>query len=403
MHIVFDISVLRIAQAGVLSYTRSLLDALIRVGAEHRFTLLDVLPLNPGLPLEPLAAFGAPNVRLARLPGLRRGYISQLPGLRDGRLHAMADPLDRALDGAWGAASVGAMALALRRALRGADVFHGSDQLSSLRGAPNVLTIQDLSTLLHPEWHVADNAAMHAAKERAARSAAQIIVPSHAVRHEVIAHLGIAPERVTAIAYAADTRFRPYSAVEIAPIVARYGLVPQGYLLCVNTIEPRKNHIGLLEAYARLCASRPDTPPLVLAGGVGWKAEPILTAPAQLGIANRVRFLGKVPDADLPALLAGAALFVYPSLYEGFGLPLLEALASGVPAVASGVSSMPEVMGDAGVAVDPLSPASIADGMRRILDNTALAADLRTRGVQRAATFSWERAAREVLGVYARA
>jgi glycosyltransferase involved in cell wall biosynthesis len=171
--------------------------------------------------------------------------------------------------------------------------------------------------------------------------------------------------------------------------------------LSIGTLEPRKNYVRLIEAYAALHAAA-DTPPppLIIAGGHGWLYEEILAAPARLGLTGQVRFLGKVPAADLPLLLAGAGLFVYPSLYEGFGLPVLEALACGVPVVAADTTSIPEVLGDAGLYCDPLDPASITRALADALATPDVATRLREAGPKQAARFSWQRAARETRAVY---
>jgi alpha-1,3-rhamnosyl/mannosyltransferase len=435
MHIAFDISVLRIAQAGVLVYTRSLLDALAGELAERAagdtLTLLDVLPLNEGHPMRPLAALDAPNARVVRLAGLRRGYLSMVPGIRHGPAHALAERVDRALDPAWGMAATAAMGAALRMALAGARVFHASDQfLYAPPGAATVLTVHDLTTRLHPEWHVAANTAMHAAKERfAAAHATRIIAVSEATRRDVVRHLGVPPERVSVVYEAADARYRPHTPEETRAVLERHGLHHGGYILSLGTLEPRKNYERLVEAYALLDrrlktedrgavaaspgAAQPTvhgpsssvggTLPLVIAGGRGWGYEPILTTPERCGVAGRVRFLGRVPDEELPALVAGCALFVYPSLYEGFGLPALEALASGVPVIASNSSSLPEVLGDAGLLCDPREPADIAARMAQVLGDAELVMRLRAAGPARATQFSWRRAARETLAVYEQA
>jgi glycosyltransferase involved in cell wall biosynthesis len=438
MHIAFDISVLRIAQAGVLEYTRRLLDALtdeLRArGAGDALTLLDVLPLNPERSMRPLRAFDVPGVRVVRCAGLRRGYLSMLPRIRLGPAHALAEHVDRALDPAWGALSTAAMGLALRGALWGADVFHASEQfLHAPPGAATVLTIHDLTTHVHPEWHVAANTSMHAAKERfAATRAARLIAVSEATKRDVVRHLGVPEERVAVVYEAAGERFRPHTPDETRAVLARHGLRHGEYILSLGTLEPRKNYERLIEAYAILVArgwrleasdsgqnnaAPGDTAPssprlqppasslspslsLVIAGGRGWNDEPILAAPERYGVAKYVRFLGRVDDAELPALLAGCALFVYPSLYEGFGLPVLEGLASGVPVLASNSTSLPEVLGDAGLLCDPLNAEEIAARMWQLLADQALAQHLRAAGPCRAALFSWRRAARETLAVY---
>ncbi|HWQ12991.1 MAG TPA: glycosyltransferase family 1 protein [Roseiflexaceae bacterium] len=421
MNIAIDISVLRIAQAGVLVYTRSLIDALAEeiAGTGHTLTLLDVLPLNPGLPMRPLRAMDAPGVRVVRCQGIRRGYLSMLPGMRRGPAHALAERVDRALDVPWGLASTAAMGLALRSALAGVDVFHASDQfLHAPPGAAIVVTIHDMTTRVHPEWHVHANAAMHDAKDRfALQRATRVIADSRATREDIVRHLGVPAERISVVYLGYDERFRPHTPDETRTALERHGLYHGGYILSLGTLEPRKNYERLIAAYARRSAAcqvlraeagagssalstQHSALPLVIAGGHGWHDEPILAAPERYGVAGQVRFLGRVDDADLPALVAGARLFVYPSLYEGFGLPVLEALAAGVPVVAANATSLPEVLGDAGLLCDPRDPEDIARRMAEVLADPALAARLREAGPRRAAQFSWRRCARETLAAY---
>ena len=408
MHIGVDISLLRIAQAGVLTYHRSLLNHLVRAGRDCRFTLIDVLPLNPGRSMPPLAALGAPNVRVIRCPGIRRSYLSALPAFRDGIAHTVAAQIDHALDPIWARLARAEMGLELRGASRFVEVFHASDQLPFVPpGAAVVLTIHDLTTRRFPEMHVAENAALHATKERFARDRAdRIIADSEATRRDIVRELNIPPEKISVVYAAADTRFRPHTPEETQTTLERYSLTHNRYILSVGTLEPRKNHVRLIEAYAMLRARYTPAehlPPLIIAGGNGWKYDAILAAPEQTGVAGFVRFLGRVPDDDLPALIAGSRVFVYPSLHEGFGLPPLEALACGVPVVVSHAASLPEVVGDAGLYCDPYDAHDIARQIAALLEDNDLSLRLRCAGVERARQFSWERTARETLAVYTQA
>lgn len=177
----------------------------------------------------------------------------------------------------------------------------------------------------------------------------------------------------------------------------RQGLV-RPYVLAVGNLEPRKNLPGLLRAFARLAPEVPHD--LVLVGAEGWLTGEIHATLDELRLGGRVRMTGFVEDADLPAWYGAADLFVYPSLYEGFGLPVLEAMACGAPVVTSNVSSLPEVAGDAALLVDPSDVDSIAEEMRRGLTDAALALDLRRRGQLRAADFTWDRTAEQTVAVY---
>jgi len=178
----------------------------------------------------------------------------------------------------------------------------------------------------------------------------------------------------------------------------RYGLEGP-FLLSVGSLEPGKNRERLLQAFARLQA-RGLKHTLVVAGQRAWRYEGEAPLARRLGLADSVRFLGHVPQADLPALYSAADLFVFPSLYEGFGLPALEAMACGTPVVASNVSALPEVVGDAALQVSPLDVEALADAIERLLRDDRLRADLRERGLERARQFSWEKAARRTAEVY---
>jgi glycosyltransferase involved in cell wall biosynthesis len=216
----------------------------------------------------------------------------------------------------------------------------------------------------------------------------------------VIRILRLPPERLFVIPEAAGPAFHPQDAVAIEVVRRRYGLEGP-FLLSVGSLEPGKNRERLLQAFARLQA-RGLKHALVVAGQRAWRYEGEAPLARRLGLADSVRFLGHVPQADLPALYSAADLFVFPSLYEGFGLPALEALACGTPVVASNVSALPEVVGDAALQVSPLDVEALADAMERLLRDDRLRSDLRERGLERAAQFSWEKAARQTAEVYHR-
>jgi glycosyltransferase involved in cell wall biosynthesis len=208
--------------------------------------------------------------------------------------------------------------------------------------------------------------------------------------------------RIQVIPEATDALFQPViDPTELARVRHLYHL-DRPYVLSVGTAEPRKNLVRLLTAFAACQATLPVTHELVLVGGRGWLTGPLEAAARPLLAAGLLRVLGYVPQTDLPALYSGAAAFAYPSIYEGFGLPVLEALACGAPVLTSNRSSLPEVVGTAGLLVDPDASAAIAAGLCALVTDAALAANLRRRGLSRARQFSWEMAARATLAVYAR-
>jgi len=279
------------------------------------------------------------------------------------------------------------------------DLFHGPVNALPL-AAPcrAIVTIHDLAFLAHPETLGAGRRRyLTAITALSARRAAKIIAVSAFTRDEIVARLGIPADKITVVHNAVDAAFAPLPADEIARFRAEQGL-PERFLLCVGTLEPRKNLTGLLDAFARL-APHTDAA-LIVVGGQGWLYDDALARVATLGLTGRVRFAGFVPDADLPRWYNAASAFVYPSLYEGFGLPPLEALACGVPTVTSAGTAMAEVVGDAALLADPRDPPSLAAALGRALDDPTLRAVLRQAGPRRAATFGWARAAAATRAVY---
>ncbi len=264
---------------------------------------------------------------------------------------------------------------------------------------PSVVTIHDITFSLHPEWFPWKARISFAALAPwSARRARLVLTVSECSRRDLIARYGLDPSRVAAVPLAADRSFTPRSAAEVREVTGRLGLATP-YLLHLGSLHPRRNLERLLEAFALLADRRPDLR-LVLAGRVEapWtRIEPIVAARAPAG---RVIHLGYAREEDLPALITGAAALVFPSLYEGFGLPVLEAMACGTPVVTSNVSSLPEVAGEAALLVDPRSPAAIASAVTSILDEPALARRLREEGLKRAGRFSWRLTAERTLEAY---
>jgi glycosyltransferase involved in cell wall biosynthesis len=286
-----------------------------------------------------------------------------------------------------------------------ADLLHStSAYLPWPAPCPCVLTIHDLAIYRFPEAFPRANRTLGRwLFEASVRRAAALIAVSEATRRDAIDLLGVDSARITAIPEAADPIFRPVrDPAELARVRAAHGLA-RPYVLSVATTEPRKNLRRLLAACAVCREALGREIELVLVGAKGWLDGPLEEDVRRLAAVGVVRLTGYVPRGDLPALYSGAAVVAYPSLYEGFGLPVLEALACGAPVLTSNRSSLPEVAGDAALLVDPTDYEAIAVGLRTLLEDDALAATLRRRGPARAARFTWEAAARATLAVYARA
>jgi glycosyltransferase involved in cell wall biosynthesis len=280
-------------------------------------------------------------------------------------------------------------------------ILHTTDFIAPHNwGWRDVVSIYDLAFLRWKEILTpASQRYYNAQIARSAQQAQQILTISQATKQDIVEFLGISPEKISVTYLAADERFCPQPAERIAQCKRRHQL-PNAYLLYVGTFEPRKNVSGLLRAYATLLAEAGDSPQLVLAGRTGWLFEPVYAEIASLGLQKHVRFLNDFPDEDLPALYAGATIFVLMSRYEGFGLPVLEAMACGVPVVCSNVSSLPEVGGSAVCYAAPDQPEETASVLTHLLGNSQLQAQCRQAGLQRAQSFSWVQTAQQTLSVY---
>lgn len=277
------------------------------------------------------------------------------------------------------------------------DLLHSPDFIPPTFGARRtIITIHDLNFLHYPQFQTADSLRYYAGNIRSAvQQADHILADSQATKDDLGSLLGVPTEKVTVHMLGVDPAFRPLPRTEIEQARQRLGL-PSTYLLFVGTFEPRKNLTGLLDAYCRLA----DALPLVIVGRRGWLYESIFQKVRDLGLEQRVIWLEDLPFADLPMVYNGAALLVLPSFYEGFGFPPLEAMACGVPTVVSNRGSLPEVVGDTGLMIDPDDGEALVDALRRMLTDSALRDRSIRAGLTRAATFTWQHTAEITLSVY---
>jgi glycosyltransferase involved in cell wall biosynthesis len=232
-----------------------------------------------------------------------------------------------------------------------------------------------------------------------AHRATLIIAPSEWTRREITQHLKIKDHKLRVIPEAARPHMRPQREDEVQPVLEKHG-IRGPFLLYVGTIEPRKNLLTLIRAYDDLIRSTEHRPQLVLAGGRGWLFDEVFNLVEELRLQDQVKFTGYVADADLPALYSAAEAFVYPSLYEGFGLPPLEAMACGAPVITSNVTSLPEVVGTAGLTHAPEDARALSQAMVKLLNDIQMREHFKRAGLERAQQFSWERAARATQAVY---
>jgi glycosyltransferase involved in cell wall biosynthesis len=279
-------------------------------------------------------------------------------------------------------------------------LFHATDHLlPPLVHTRTVFTLHDLTTIKFPATHAQLNRRfLQLMLPHFLRATDRIIAVSEATRRDVLEHYGPPPERVRVVYHGVNTRFKAVTPESGRQVQARYRL-PDRYILSVGTLEPRKNLITLLEAYHALRAKSSDVL-LVIAGGRGWHSEPFFNKLRALELEDSVRLLGRVPDEDLPALYTLAEVFAFPSLYEGFGLPVLEAMACGAPVICSNASSLPEVAGEAAIQIAPLEVREWTQALERIRSDAALRASLRERGLKQAKRFTWEATARQTYAIY---
>jgi glycosyltransferase involved in cell wall biosynthesis len=300
------------------------------------------------------------------------------------------------------------------RAFNAAVAFSGRPRLEDMLGgidaaylpnlnfaatrAPLVATVHDLSFVRHPEFFTAKQRAWHRlvdARRLLARAAAVAAVSLH-TKEDLIELFGIAPERIAVVSPAADPSLTPRTADEVAALRRRLGLA-RPFFLYLGAIEPRKNIAGIITAFAAM----PKDVDLVIAGGPGWLDAPVRDRARSSPARDRIKFLDYVPPADKPALYSAAVALVYPSFYEGFGIPPLEAMACGTPVIASHATSLGEVAGDAGLLVDPHSVEEIAAAMLAVLEDHDLAALMRERGLARARMFDWDASAEALERLFA--
>jgi len=363
MRIGVDARIVHYARGGIRNYVLHLLRALAALGADADYYVLhsrkDRDPPLPAPNFHPIACWTPAHHRLER----------------------------------W--------ALGVEAARLGLDLLHIPDFIPPAFGyRRSVITIHDLNFLYYPQFLTAESYRYYNRQiEWAVRRADHILADSQATQSDLTSLLDVPPEKVTVVHLAAAPAFRPLPEVEARRAAAQYGLEP-GFLLFVGTMEPRKNLPGLLQAYRLLLNAEATTAPLVLVGGKGWLYDEVFERVEVLHLADQVRFLHDVPDADLPGMYNAASVLVMPSFYEGFGLPALEAMACGTPVVVADRASLPEVVGCAGLLVNPDDADDIACALMRVLTEASLRDQMQELGLAQAARFTWERTARATLAVY---
>jgi len=277
------------------------------------------------------------------------------------------------------------------------DIFHSPDfVLPPVRHARTLLTVHDLSFMRHPECADANlRAYLNKVVPRSVHRADLVLADSQNTKDDLVELLGVAPDRIEVIYPGVEERFRPIEDQALLEKVRRRYNLPPRFVLGLGTLEPRKNFPCLIKAYSSLVTRYPSLQ-LVIAGGKGWLYQEIFATVERLGLEAQVIFPGFVADGDLNL----ADLFVFPSLYEGFGLPPLEAMACGTPVITSNASSLPEVVGQAGLMVEATDVEALAEAMKRVLEDDALREGMIAKGLEQAREFTWEGAAAKLLSLY---
>lgn len=364
MRIAFDASTIS-TQGGPRTYVLGLLDALLRVDSDNEYVVFYNDPIH-----------------LGRFPGAKEIVLpGKSPLARLWREHYL-------------------LPQACRK--EKIDLLHcPKSAIPFWSPCPTVVTLHDLIPLRHPETEkFAARVYWSIQIPIAARRSSFIITDSEHARQEIIEDYQVARERIKAVMLGFNPAMLEKREPPAAEVVRTKYALPKGYILYVGTIQPRKNIETLIEVFYRLSRQRSDLPKLVIVGRKGWLYDKLFTKIDELGLTQEIIFTGFVPDEELPYIYDGAKLFAYLSFFEGFGLPPLEAMACGVPVVTSNTTSLPEVVGDAGLTVSPSDIDGIAAAVASLLDDTEYAALLGQRGRERAQLFSWLAAARETLAIY---
>lgn len=371
MHVGLDGYPLSEPLTGVGHYTLELAIALARNFPADEFDVISPKPFNPGA-VEKVESHSLANLRLT---------------------HAKSS----SLRGHWW--SVGLPLYAKRARF---DLFHGTNFEVPLRKRrPSVVTIHDLSTLVYPETH--RTRAVRRARLRlpmATKLARAIITPTEAIKGEVCARLSIKPQKVTAIHEAPREMFQRAKVEEADTVRQRLGIADE-FILFVGTLEPRKNLITVLNAFAEILGRTSLRPQLVIAGGKGWLIDETLSFISASSIKDYVRLTGYLNDEELRALYSSCRAFIYPSFYEGFGLPPLEAMACGAPVIAGRISALQETLADAAILLEPLDAQIWARTIAEILKDERRRAAMSEAGIKHAAQFSWNKAAIQTREIYA--
>jgi glycosyltransferase involved in cell wall biosynthesis len=390
--------------AGIGRFTRELIRALLSLEGGHRMPSYEyvLFAATGGLP----RSTTEPRLAYVTQPAIARHLKFETPALRSGAsagasvcdLRFLSDDW---LHRIWHRAR---LPIPIEIAIGRVDLFHEPDFVlpPTLPGTPTVLTVHDLSFIRDPESAFPKlRRYLNRVVPRSVARAAHILADSLATKNDLVGLFGTPPEKITVMYGGVDPRFAPAREPErLAALRAKYSLGPEPFILGLGTVQPRKNYRRLIQAFSNI-KSQISNVRLVIAGGKGWLYDDIFAEVKRLGLEGSVLFPGFVDDDDLPTLYSAAELLAYPSIYEGFGFPVLEAMACGSPVVTSNTSSLPEVGGEAALLVEPTDVEAIAGAILCLLQDADLRRNLIARGFEQAHKFTWEKAAAQLLDLYA--
>lgn len=363
------------SRSGVGNYVYFLGEALLRVASQHEWKFHYLAFQSSRIRPLPVSFLGGLRSKMRDVPGMYMVYRRVLETL-----------------------------FRLNTWRKGIDLYHETNYAPFPFEGATVVTVYDLSFFYYPDTHPKERVKFY---ERnffpRLPGVNHFVTISESVKGEMVRDLKISPDRITVTPLGLDAQYAPAPSEKIVEVLAKFGLSAGRYVISVGTREPRKNLHRLLEAYALISPVMRDRFPLVVVGGGGWLVEDWAPLLKRWGLTKNVRTLGYVLQEHLPVLYSGAALMAYPSLYEGFGLPPLEAMGCGCPVLTSNLSSLPEVVGEAACKVDPLNVQAISEQLVRLLSDAPCRDRMRTLGLRQAGQFHWDRCARLTLQAYGKA
>jgi alpha-1,3-rhamnosyl/mannosyltransferase len=405
MHIILNVESLLKPSGGIGRYTQYLLEGLLESDAVDKVSCFGGLRWIDSSEFVKTASVANENtvetkdaIETDSLPQAPRSklrqFLASIPFLKTAVLRSL--PFVYQLYARYNAVMFHRKAKTIKNA-----VYHEPNYILKPFDGASVTTVHDLSFIHCPEYHPKERV-LHLKKHLkiTLAKASHVVTDSEFVRKELIAQMGVEPERVSTVLLGVDDIYHPRSEAELAPVLSKHQLTAGQYLLSVSTIEPRKNILSMLAAYMQLDKALRQKYPLVLVGGDGWRNQEIKDKITELVKQSEVIHLGYTSNEDLPYLFAGARAFVFVPFYEGFGLPPLEAMASGIPFLTTHVSSIPEVVGDVGILVDPNDLEAIQQGMVQLLTNDKWRVSTIERGLQRAKQFTWARCVEQTIAIY---